>query len=183
MRMPQATPTTPQAPTAPPAPPAPTTVGAPPAASPEQLQQQIKEQVRKSVEDARAQARQARLEAQRAKEQGLPTPVIVDGSGTLAPPTWPQIQSTVENIASYFFVAICVIAIGVPFARAFARRLGPAPVAPPLPREVVDQLRRIEQTVDSMSVEIERISEAQRFLTKLNAGKAEGASLPPRAGA
>ena len=89
----------------------------------------------------------------------------------------------VENVASYFFVAVVVIAIGVPLVRALGRRLGPAPVAPPLPREISDQLRRIEQTVESMAIEIERISEAQRFLTKLSAGKAEAASLPPRAGA
>ena len=178
MRLPQA-PTAPPAPTAPQAPT--TTTSAPP--SPEQLQQQIREQVRKSVEDARTAARQARIADAKAKEQGQSAPIIVDGTGTMVPPTWPQIQNTVENVAGYFFIAVCVIAIGVPLVRALGRRLGPAPIAPPLPREVADQLRRIEQTVESMAIEIERISESQRFLTKLGAGKAEGASLPPRAGA
>ena len=183
MRLFQAT-TAPQAPPAPAAPQAPTTAPqAPPTA--DQLERQIRDQVRKSVEDAKAAARQARIDAQRAKEQNAPTPVIAGGSesGTLQPPIdWPTVQNMAENISSYFFVAVVAIAIGVPLVRAFARRLGPAPVAPPLPREVSDQLRRIEQTVESMAIEIERISESQRFLTKLNAGKIEAPSLPPRAG-
>jgi hypothetical protein len=40
--------------------------------------------------------------------------------------------------------------------------------APPAQLEpVMDRLLRIEQTLDSVAVEVERISEAQRFATKL----------------
>lgn len=175
------TPPTPQAPAAPQAP----TTAPPVPPTADQQREQIREQVRKSVEDARAAARQARTDAQRAKEQNLPAPVVVGGeSGTIQPPIdWPTVQNMGENISYAFFMAVVAIAIGVPLVRAFARRLGPAPVAPPLPREVSDQLRRIEQSVEAMAIEIERISESQRFLTKLGAGKAEAASLPPRAGA
>ena len=42
-----------------------------------------------------------------------------------------------------------------------------------------EQLQRIEQAVDTMAIEVERISEAQRYLTKLHAGRvAESAGLP-----
>ena len=40
--------------------------------------------------------------------------------------------------------------------------------APPAQLEpVMDRLLRIEQTLDSVAIEVERISEAQRFTTKL----------------
>jgi hypothetical protein len=47
---------------------------------------------------------------------------------------------------------------------------------------VSDQLQRIETAVESMAIEIERISESQRFLTKLQAGQPQPAALPPRSG-
>jgi len=143
------------------------------------------------VEAAKAQAKQTRIDAQKArqdaqkaKDQGLPAPVVVDGfqTGTLQP-SWPEIQNMVQNISAYFFTAVCVIAIGIPLVRALGRRLGPAPVAPPIPREFSDQLKRIEQAVESMAIEIERVSEAQRFLTKITAGKADAGALPPGSGA
>jgi hypothetical protein len=39
------------------------------------------------------------------------------------------------------------------------------------------QLQRIEQAVDAMAVEIERISEGQRFTTKLLANRADAESV------
>ena len=42
-----------------------------------------------------------------------------------------------------------------------------------------DRLARIEQAVEAMSVEVERISEAQRYYTKIQAGqRAEPSALP-----
>ena len=46
---------------------------------------------------------------------------------------------------------------------------------------VLDESRieRIENAVDAIAIEVERISEAQRYLTKLQAGRAtESAALP-----
>jgi hypothetical protein len=48
---------------------------------------------------------------------------------------------------------------------------------------VADQLQRIETAVESMAIEVERISEAQRYLTKLQSGQLQPAALPPRQGA
>jgi hypothetical protein len=50
-----------------------------------------------------------------------------------------------------------------------------APAANP---QMADQLQRIEQAVDAMAIEVERISESQRFLTKLQSQAAERAALP-----
>jgi hypothetical protein len=69
------------------------------------------------------------------------------------------------------FAMIAVTAVGVPLARGLARRLeqgGP----PKLPGEVLARLERMEQAIDSIAVEVERISEGQRFTTKLLADRA-----------
>ena len=43
-----------------------------------------------------------------------------------------------------------------------------SPATPPAQIEpLMDRLLRIEQTLDSVAIEVERISEAQRFTTKL----------------
>jgi hypothetical protein len=38
---------------------------------------------------------------------------------------------------------------------------------PRIPSEIVARLERMEQAIDSVAVEVERISEGQRFTTKL----------------
>jgi len=65
------------------------------------------------------------------------------------------------------FISVAVTAIGVPLARAFAKRMERGPVQPSLPPDVTARLERMEQAIDSIAVEVERISEGQRFTTKL----------------
>jgi hypothetical protein len=79
-----------------------------------------------------------------------------------------------------FVSSIPVIAIGVPIARAFARRIEQAPAqSPAIPHEVVARLERMEQAIDAIAVEMERVSEGQRFTTKLLAERG-GERLPAR---
>ena len=66
-----------------------------------------------------------------------------------------------------FVSSIPIIAIGLPLARAFARRLDQRPVGAAVPADVVMRLERMEHAIDSIAVEVERISEGQRFTTKL----------------
>jgi hypothetical protein len=84
------------------------------------------------------------------------------------------------DIAYGFFLMCAVMVVGWPLARAFGRRLerrGEAPAA--IPPALTDQLQRIEQAVDAMSIEVERISESQRFMAKLQSqGGAERMALP-----
>jgi hypothetical protein len=65
------------------------------------------------------------------------------------------------------FATAIVLAIGVPLARAYSRRMDAESKSPRLPSEVTDRLERMEQALDSVALEIERISEGQRFTTKL----------------
>jgi hypothetical protein len=57
--------------------------------------------------------------------------------------------------------------IGWPLARAYARRMELRDARPQVPSEVSARLERMEQAIDSIAVEVERISEGQRFTTKL----------------
>jgi len=56
------------------------------------------------------------------------------------------------------------------------RLSGSAAQQPPQLDRLDDRLARIEQAVDSMSIEIERISEGQRFTTKLLSERAREAT-------
>ena len=76
-----------------------------------------------------------------------------------------------------FFVTVAATSIGVPIARAFARRLDREATQPKLPREVSDRLERMEHAIESIAVEVERISEGQRFTTKLLSESAKDAAL------
>lgn len=79
------------------------------------------------------------------------------------------------------FVMAIVIAIGVPLARAYARRMDAESVTPRLPTEVTDRLERMERALDSIAIEVERITEGQRFTTRLlseGRGAPEGRQIP-----
>jgi hypothetical protein len=67
--------------------------------------------------------------------------------------------------------AVVTIAIGVPLVRAWARRMERRG-EPQMPADVSARLARIEAAVDSIAIEVERISENQRFLTKLQTERA-----------
>ena len=78
-----------------------------------------------------------------------------------------------------FVASIPVIAIGYPLARAYAARLERKPVGQAVPLEVTARLERIEQSIDSIAIEVERISEGQRFTTKLLTERASGQPALP----
>ena len=65
------------------------------------------------------------------------------------------------------FVCAIFLAIGVPLARAYSRRMDADSRNPRLPTEVTERLERMEHAIDSIAIEVERITEGQRFTTKL----------------
>ncbi len=74
-----------------------------------------------------------------------------------------------EDIVIPFIVfsSITIIVIGLPIARAMARRMDRQSVQPPMSAEVLSKLDRMEHAIDSIAIEVERISEGQRFTTRL----------------
>ncbi|MEP6765366.1 MAG: hypothetical protein ABJB66_13695 [Gemmatimonadaceae bacterium] len=75
----------------------------------------------------------------------------------------PQAVDIVQALGTT--LVFCVV--GFPLAKAFARWIDRRGTTAPASREVVSRLEAIEQAVESVAVEVERISEGQRFTTKL----------------
>ena len=88
------------------------------------------------------------------------------------------IPGGIIEIAQSFFVMVVAIALGVPIIRALSRRWERgAPAQLSVPSDLTNRLERIEQAVEAVAIEVERISEAQRFQTKLMAEQKQ--ALPP----
>ncbi len=64
-----------------------------------------------------------------------------------------------ELIPIVLFITIGLTAVFFPVARALARRIDKQPARSALHPEVLGRLERIEQAVDAISIEVERISE------------------------
>jgi hypothetical protein len=71
------------------------------------------------------------------------------------------------DISIGFFLTIAIIIIGLPLARAFARRMDRRGGTAQVSNEVSSQLAHLNQAVDAIALEVERISEGQRFTTRL----------------
>ena len=70
-------------------------------------------------------------------------------------------------IVSTFFFTVIVLALGIPIVRAWVRRQERTPVLPPYDPARDERMARIEHAVEAIAVEVERISEGQRFVTRL----------------
>lgn len=76
------------------------------------------------------------------------------------------------QISIAFFVTIAAMVIFTPLARAAARRSdSKIREAEETARNLHPQLAQLQDSVDAMAIELERISESQRFQAKLLAGK------------
>ena len=80
----------------------------------------------------------------------------------------------IDEILPFAF-AFASLAVGasivLPLVRAWAKRLEKRGDVHAIPSEVSSRLERMEQAIDSIAVEVERISEGQRFTTKLLSDK------------
>lgn len=79
----------------------------------------------------------------------------------------PDPNQIVQTVFSYVVPALVMIVLGLPVLRLIIRRLEPKPVPPRELSAINGRLERIETAVDSIAVEVERISEAQRFSARL----------------
>ncbi|MEO8576686.1 MAG: hypothetical protein ABI556_08305 [Gemmatimonadales bacterium] len=79
-----------------------------------------------------------------------------------------------------FFVMVIAIVIGRPMVKAIAAKTEAEAKRPQIPGEVISRLERMEQAIDSIAVEVERISEGQRFTTKLLSEVRDAPVLPAR---
>lgn len=82
--------------------------------------------------------------------------------------------------AVFILPALFIVGVLFPLSIAFARRIwkrGSSAVAAAFPAELAERLDRLDQSVDSIAIEVERIGEGQRFVTRVMSenGRALGA--------
>jgi hypothetical protein len=96
--------------------------------------------------------------------QGPPSTIA-----TTAPPTPPVARDPIRDFVLSDGFGLASFLLLFPFAMAMARRLWmrSGPRTAPVDLENSPRLQRIEQAIESIAVEVERIGEAQRFTTKL----------------
>ena len=156
-----------------------------PATAQPQRNTQLKDDIKAAIDASQEAARESQLTGQGNQ------PVVVRNGVPVAPPAPPAIGSTapssgpfgpdgfppqIVDISIAFFIMCGVMVIGWPIARAFGKRLERrADTAPAIHPGMAEQLQRIEQAVDAMSIEVERISESQRFIARLQAQTPEKA--------
>jgi hypothetical protein len=76
------------------------------------------------------------------------------------------IPQQVVDISIAFFLTMAAIIIGLPLARAFGRRMDRRGTQQ-IPSDLSHQIGQLNQAVDAIALEVERISEGQRFTTRL----------------
>lgn len=76
-----------------------------------------------------------------------------------------------------FFFTVIVVTLGYPIVRMWTKRKEMEPLATSRPND--ERLARLETAIDTMAVELERISEGQRFITKLLAEREQARGALP----
>jgi hypothetical protein len=146
-----------------------------------------------TAQQAAVAAQQAAVTAQQAAAAAQGEPVLApeppppprtftirgpDGTQTftIPPNTFDNvIPPQAVDISVAFFVTMAAIIIGLPLARAFARRMDRRGGSAQISNEVSSQLAHLNQAVDAIALEVERISEGQRFTTRLLSEQKEAA--------
>lgn len=77
-------------------------------------------------------------------------------------------------------VMIVALSLGIPLVRSYTKRMEAKPSDALPSGEVITRLNRIEQAIEAMSTEVERIAEGQRFTTKLLSAKPESTAMAAR---
>ncbi len=81
-----------------------------------------------------------------------------------------------------FFAMVVTIVLGVPLVRARIRERERHSLPSAGDPHADERLARIEAAVESIAIEVERISEAQRFTTKLLSERSSASQAPPAEG-
>ena len=144
------------------------------------LRRAIRENVNQELMKANAQEQARAALAQDAATPATPTPPFSPGDITIQRPDGRNtvihmppggfantIPPQARDISVAFFLMVAAIIIGLPLARAFARRMDRRGGAAQIPNEISSQLTHLNQAVDAIALEVERISEGQRFAARL----------------
>jgi hypothetical protein len=135
-----------------------------------------------SLEMARIEGEMARVQAQIAAKQAITSSGSVPPLGGPFNGVDPEMVTGMAFILALALVIPLSIGLTRRFVRGGARSVGPG-IA-----EIAPRLDRLEQAVDSIAIEVERISEGQRFVTKILADQPQiqasvNAGKPPSSAA
>jgi hypothetical protein len=85
------------------------------------------------------------------------------------PPPLPRVARTGPPEEAFVLGGLFIVFVMFPVAIAYARRIWrrSAKVVMGIPAELSERLNRLEESVDSVAIEVERIGEGQRFVTNL----------------
>jgi prefoldin subunit 5 len=113
-------------------------------------------------------ARQLQLETdiQQTGEQ-LTSPAAGVIASTAAPPVFAGLSSKEVMTLSVLSIVLIFFPLALGAARAAMKKANRPGPAPAVFTETAQRLERLEASVDAIAIEIERISEGQRFVTKL----------------
>ena len=106
--------------------------------------------------------------------------LITQGPPVNIPPE--AIRAAIQ-VGQYFLAGCVILGVGSPLFRWVLRRFfEPAPVLPPaqLSADATARLERIEQAVEAVAIEVERVAEAQRFSAKLLAEQQQRSLSSPK---
>ena len=90
----------------------------------------------------------------------------------------PDPNMIVQTVFSWIVPGVITIVLGLPVVRLITRWLEPKPVPPRELSAINGRLERIETAIDSIALEVERISEAQRFSARLQSEQQPRLSAP-----
>lgn len=121
-----------------------------------------------------------------AADQAVAKQAAVPGA---VPPPVPREEHNGPPEEVFFLSGIFIVAVFFPLSIALARRIWRrgAAAAVAFPQELADRLNRLDQSVDSIAIEVERIGEGQRFVTRVMSENGRsigaGAAAPVSVGA
>lgn len=81
-------------------------------------------------------------------------------------------------LAGLAIISVTIVSV----VRTVVNRRPPQSVGAPELKAIEERLNRIEQAIDSIAIETERISEGQRFTTRLLSEAPRQPATPPRGG-
>ncbi|HEV8218593.1 MAG TPA: hypothetical protein VGP95_22240 [Gemmatimonadaceae bacterium] len=116
---------------------------------------------------ARAEGQLTAVRAEVAQRLGLNQNQVGETAQPLPPPIFRQRQVDPDMVVGMSFVlAMCFV---LPLSIAWAKRVwrGRSPMVVPKTDELAPRMERLEHAVDAIAIEIERIAEGQRFVTKI----------------
>jgi hypothetical protein len=79
----------------------------------------------------------------------------------------PDPNLIVQTVFSWVVPGLIIMVLGFPVVRLITKWLEPRPVPPRELSTISSRLERIEAAVDAIALEVERISESQRFTARL----------------